>query len=85
MIDFSDANDEQLFMEFQNFKKLLISIFIYFLQGRSFHACMLMLCYPKRNGENFWESYYYLIIGKKNNIVDSRWIGHSIKQEFSSL
>ena len=79
MIDFSDANDEQLFMEFQNFKKLLISIFIYFLREDHF-TLMLMLCYPKRNGENFWESYYYLIIGKKTTLLIAGGLGTQLSK-----
>ncbi|HNP22605.1 MAG TPA: hypothetical protein PKM63_22190 [Panacibacter sp.] len=84
MIDFSDANDEQLFYGVSKLQETFNFDFYLFSSGRSFHAYVDALL-PEKEWRKFLGELLLLNNRKENNIVDSRWIGHSIKQEFSSL
>lgn len=86
LIDFS-------FIEFdENTKKSVFKIHEYlntsiylFKTGRSYHGYSL-----KKLSPNAWKSYLGFLLlqnrpGNSFEIVDSRWIGHSLEQNFSAL
>lgn len=87
LIDFNleDSSEDLIKTTFQGMKKRYGGIIYIFKSGRSFHGYHATLLTHK-----LWCEYLgdLLLLNKKNSehdIIDTRWIGHCIKQGFASL
>lgn len=83
-IDFEAPIGVNLFDSLNELQKMFNDDIYIFESGRSYHGYFDAL-YSKRKWERFLGT--LLLLNKTNEIriIDSRWIGHSLRQGFSSL
>jgi hypothetical protein len=82
-IDFAEPSDSEIFDSISKLQEIYNSKVYLFKTGRSFHAyfdCLLT--------DHYWKKFlgHLLLLNvHSSSITDTRWIGHSIIQGFSSL